>query len=117
MLVMAVQELAENLVKYSQGESSLSFELGLLQDQAVARICTLNTASPEHLMEATEIFSRISGAADITSLYDKMVAASGDREGSRLGLIRIRAEAGLALSCTADSERLSITATGPVEPK
>ena len=117
MLVMAVQELAENLVKYSQGEASLSFELGLVQDQAVASICTLNSASPEHLREATEIFSRICSAADANSLYDKMLAASGEREGSRLGLIRIRAEAGLVLSCTADRERLSIAATGPVEPK
>jgi len=117
MLVIAVQELAENLVKYSKGEASLSFDLCLEQGQGVAKICTQNSASEEHLRQASEFFSRIGSAADATSLYDEMVAASGDREGSRLGLIRLRAEAGLVLSCTVDRERLSIVATCPVQPK
>lgn len=117
MLVMAVQELAENLVKYSKGEASLSFELCLDQDRTVARICTQNTASAEHIREVSELFSHIGSAADATSLYDEMVAASGEREGSRLGLIRVRAEAGLVLSCTIDGGRLSIAATGPVQAK
>jgi len=114
---MAVQELAENLVKYSKGDASLSFDLCLQQDQAVARICTQNSTTAEHLQEATELFSRIGSAPDANSLYDEMVAASGEREGSRLGLIRVRAEAGLALSCTVEAGRLSIAATGPVQPK
>jgi hypothetical protein len=105
------------LVKYSKGESSLSFDLCLVQDQPVARICTQNNASAEHLQEIAELFSRIGSASDANSLYDEMVAASGDREGSRLGLIRLRAEAGLALSCSVDNERVSIAATGPVQPK
>lgn len=117
MLVMAVQELAENLVKYSKGDASLSFDLQLAQGQAVARICTQNRASPEHMQEVSELFSRFGSAADAISLYDEMLAASGDREGSRLGLIRLQAEAGLVLSYTVDSGRLSIAATGPVQPK
>jgi hypothetical protein len=118
LLTMAVQELIENLVKYSDGvDDTMSFELCLLEGQPAARIRTENRATPEHLREATAILSRIVSAADASSLYDEMLAASGEREGSRLGLIRVRAEAGLALSYSVESDRLSVVATGPVEAK
>jgi hypothetical protein len=118
LLTMAVQELVENLVKYSDGaDDSISFELCILHGQTAARISTHNRATEEHLSEAIAILSRIVSAADASSLYDEMLAASGEREGSRLGLIRVRAEAGLALSYTVDSNRLSVVATGPVQAK
>jgi hypothetical protein len=118
LLTMAVQELVENLVKYSDGaDDSVSFELCMLQGQTAARICTHNRATAEHLREATAILARIAAAADASSLYDEMLAASGEREGSRLGLIRVRAEAGLALSYSVEADRLSVVATGPVQAK
>jgi hypothetical protein len=117
-LVIAVQELVENLVKYSSGgDDSLVFELGLVLDQPRVTIETRNFAAAADLREATEIVSRIVGALDASSLYDEMVAASGERAGSRLGLIRVRAEGGLVLSSTVDSGRLVLTATGPVSAR
>jgi len=118
LLVMAVQELMENLVKYSEGgDDLLRFELCVLQDQPTARICTRNRVSSEHRGAVVDLVSRIVAAPDANALYDEMVASSGERDGSRLGLIRVRAEAGLALSYSVESDRLSIAATRPVQPK
>jgi hypothetical protein len=50
-------------------------------------------------------------------LYDQWVASSGDREGSHLGLIRLRAEAGLSLQFSSRAGRLCIEASGSVEPR
>ena len=48
-------------------------------------------------------------SAKPVALYDEWVASSGERDGSRLGLIRLRAEAGLTLC-------YSIDATGLLRP-
>jgi hypothetical protein len=118
-LVTAVQELLENLVKYSASERSvLDFELLVLDGQPTARLCTQNHASPSHLDEVRRLLDGIIGAADPLELYRYMVAGSGDRPGSGLGLARLRAEVGLALSYRIDAGgRLRLEASRPVEAR
>ena len=117
-LVLAVQELVENLVKYSDGgRSALDFELLELDGQPCARIRTSNRASAAHLGEARAMLDRIIAAPEPVALMDTLVASSGEREGSRLGLARLRAEVGLELTYGVEDDRLSIEARCAVQPR
>jgi len=117
-LVVAVQELLENLVKYSEsGSAELDFELCLLDGEPTVRIGTMNRASALHLTEATRMLERTISAPDPSELFHALVAASGERKGSGLGLARLRAEAGLALSYAVENDRLRIEARRHVQPR
>lgn len=117
-LVLAVQELVENLVKYSDGgRSVLEFELLMLDARPCARIRTSNHASAARLGDARAMLDRIIAAPDSVELMHALVASSGDREGSRLGLARLRAEVGLELSYDVENDRLSIEARGAVQAR
>ena len=63
------------------------------------------------------MLDRIIAAAEPVELMHALVASSGDREGSRLGLARLRAEVGLELSYQVEDDRLSIEALGAVQPR
>jgi hypothetical protein len=117
-LVTAVQELLENLVKYSESDSSaLDFELLLVDGQPTARLGTENEASAAHLGEAQRVLERIISAPDPLELYQTLIATSGDHSGSGLGLARLRAEAGLTLSYGIHGGRLRLEASRPVLPR
>lgn len=117
-LVTAVQELLENLVKYSElGAAALDFELLVVDGQPTVRIGTMNRASAAHLSEAQQILERVISAPDPLELFQSLVSSSGDRKGSGLGLVRLRAEAGLELSYTVSDDRLEIEARRTVQPR
>ena len=115
---MVSQELLENLVKYSAPpRASFEFELAAPDGRARARLVTRNIAANEHLEPASALLSRIVHAEDPSALYDELVAASDPLGFSRLGLIRIRAEAGLELSYSVQGSCLELVVTGPVTPR
>lgn len=117
-LVVAVQELLENLVKYSEsGSAELDFELGVVDGQPTAKIGTMNRASAAHLSEAKRMLERTIAAPDPLELFQALLATSGERKGSGLGLVRLRAEAGLALSFAVEHDRLRIEARRRVQPR
>jgi hypothetical protein len=117
-LVTAVQELVENLVKYSEaGPAELDFELLVLDGQPMARIGTINLASPVHLAAAVRILERIVSATDPLELFRSLVATSDERKGSGLGLARLCAEAGLVLSYAVQQGQLRIEAKRTVQPR
>jgi hypothetical protein len=117
-LVMAAQELLENLAKYSTDDHTcFEFALGLKEGRPEVAMGTSNAATTEHLAEASSLLGRIADAAEPVALYDEWVAASGEREGSRLGLIRLRAEAGLTLTHEIEQGRLALFVRAAVEPK
>ena len=117
-LVLAVQELFENLVKYSDGRpSALDFELLMLDGQPCARIRTSTCAAAAQLSDARAMLDRIIAAPEPVALMDALVASSGEREGSRLGLARLRAEVGLELTYGVENDRLEIEARGAVQPR
>jgi hypothetical protein len=118
LLVLAVQELLENLVKYSQPEpSAFEFELTLLNGQPTARIGTKNHAAPVHLRQVQIMLDRIISSPDPVGHLQSLVASSGEHAGSGLGLARLRGESELALSYTIEAGRLSIEAKCTVEPR
>jgi hypothetical protein len=117
-LVNAVQELLENLVKYSESDcSALQFELLLVDGQPTARLGTENDASALHLEEAQRLLDRIISAPDPLELYQALIATSGEHSGSGLGLARLRAEAGMTLSYGIHGGRLRLDACRPVLPR
>jgi hypothetical protein len=117
-LVTAVQELLENLVKYSElGAAALEFELLVLDGQPTVRIGTINRASAAHLSQARQILEQVIAAPDPLELFQSLVSSSGERKGSGLGLVRLRAEAGLALSYSVSNDRLQIEARRAVQPR
>lgn len=117
-LVLAVQELLENLVKYSDPSPSLlEFELLLVDGQPCARIATENHAPDAHLRQARDMLDRIIAAQEPVHLMHSLVAASGEREGSQLGLVRLRAESSLELTYGVREGRLRIEARCPVQPR
>ena len=118
-LVTAVQELLENLVKYSEAgaAAAIDFELLLLGGQPIARIGTQNRASRTHLAEARTMLDRIIAAPDPEALFQSLIDSSGERKGSGLGLVRLRAEAGLVLSYEVERSTLSIEARRAVQAR
>lgn len=118
-LVTAVQELLENLVKYSEAgaAATIDFELLLLEGQPIARIGTRNSASRAHLAEARAMLDRIIAAPDPELLFQSLIDSSGERKGSGLGLARLRAEAGLVLSYEVERSVLSIEARRVVQAR
>ena len=117
-LQMVVNELLENIVKYSSdGRGIMEFDLTIKGDVPMARISTQNTAAPEHWVAAIKRLDEVNAAADPVRVYNAMIATSGERPGSGLGLTRIRAEAGFGLSYRTDGDQLGLEAIGPVVAK
>ncbi|HET9960071.1 MAG TPA: hypothetical protein VFQ61_36515 [Polyangiaceae bacterium] len=117
-LIMTAQELLENVAKYSSGSGArFDFELRDECGRPTVRMRTENPASPQHLHKAIEMLDEIIAERDPQGLYDRWVAQSGEREGSGLGLIRIRAEAGLTLSYTNEADKLCLEVVGPAPAK
>jgi hypothetical protein len=116
--VMAAQELLENLAKYAApGYSSFHFELSQHTGRARARLATLNEAAPDRLAAATALLRRITESLEPIAVYDALVAESGEHGRSRLGLIRLRAEAGLDLAYAVKGTKLEIVVSGDVNPQ
>jgi hypothetical protein len=100
-VAMASHELLENIAKYaSLGTASLVVVATPRSDGAMLiRVTSSNRAPPRMLSELAAIIDEVSKAPDPHALYLHYMEASVRRgHGSRLGLIRIRAEGEMALS-------------------
>lgn len=97
---MAAHELLENIAKYaSLGTASLIVVAAPRSDGTVLiRVTSRNCAPPQLLSELVTILDEISKTTDPHALYLHYMEASVRRgHGSRLGLIRIRAEGEMRL--------------------
>jgi hypothetical protein len=114
-VVMTAHELLENLVKYSTTASS-RVEVGLHHSQqgGVVRVRTRNCATPERLQELCRTLDRITNAQDPLAIYDAFIMESSCREGSGLGLARVRAEADMQLKYWVQGDEVTIEAQGAV---
>jgi anti-sigma regulatory factor (Ser/Thr protein kinase) len=114
-LTLTVHELLENLVKYSV-ESRSQLLVGLREDagQTYARVETRNSSSPQRIADLQQLLEGFSTAPDAITAYDALLASSIDRDGSGLGLARIRAEAGMRLECDISGNEVTIRAEIPV---
>lgn len=116
--VMVSQELLENLAKYAApGNAALDFELAVRDGRPSGKLTTRNAASEQRLSQATALLGRITQTDDPAALYDELVASSESPQRSQLGLIRVRAEAGLELRYVSDGTWLEIVVSGAVTPR
>ena len=74
-----------------------------------------NRATPEQAAELTRRIDALLGASNPTEFYVGLMRESALRDGSGLGLARIRVEGEMQLSLTLDGDQVTISATTQVE--
>lgn len=116
---MAAQELAENLVKYSDGQQvTIDAELVGSDGAALLRLRAKNRSTPEKIAEVRERLEQLMSTDDPVALYDRLILETAPlEEGSGLGLARIRAEGGFNVDYTVDGNELTICVHTSVEPR
>ena len=116
-VAMTIHELLENVFKYSvDGCANVDIAVGDRAEQKVVRICATNRATEDRMHELTQRLDELRCANDPVELYYRIIAQSAKRkEGSGLGLARIRAEGEMDLSYAIDGDQITIVAETPVE--
>lgn len=113
-IAIALHELFENAVKYGQS-GTVELSLRVERDSAgvgLVAIRTTNRASASDCDEVIRILGEIAGAADGMALYDTFIRRSVGRQGSGLGLARIRAESDMTLGYELSGDRVTVVADG-----
>ena len=113
-VALATHELLENAVAYaSDGETGVRVELGV--DRVLIR--TWNRVTPEQLAQLEQLFAGMS-AMSPDEYYRAMLAKTAYRkEGSGLGLARVRAEADMVLRYEVTPDQICIEASTPLTRK
>lgn len=116
-VAMTIHELLENVFKYSiDGCARVDLALDDREEQKVVRILSTNRATRDRMLELTQRLDELQGAEDPLELYYRIIAESAKRkEGSGLGLARIRAEGEMDLSYVVVGDQITIVAETPVE--
>lgn len=98
-VAMALSELMENAVKYADRDA-VKVTIAMIEVPAFRlRASVENGASAESIGRVRAVFDRVMGGKPLETYVEMMrEAATRDDGTSRLGLIRIRAESGCALS-------------------
>jgi len=111
---MAASELLENAIKYSSEESS-HLRVAVARRDGVIDLVVENPAEPDQINVLRREFALIS-AAEPEEIYLKRMEEAAKAGGqSRLGLIRIRYEAGARLQLVAGERSVAIHAIFPIE--
>jgi hypothetical protein len=115
-VAMVVHELLENAVKYSvDGVSEIKVQVDGVPGGANVRITTKNNAQSANVAALEEILTEMRAAADPMDFYVSLMERSVRKAvGSQLGIGRIYAETGMALSCAFEQRALSVSAEGVV---
>ena len=114
-VALATHELLENAVAYAtDGETSVRVEL---EADAVA-VKTWNRAAPARLADLVERIDRLNAAPDPDAYYRQAIEETARRtDGSGLGLVRVRAEAEMAVTCEVVDDRVCIQARARLDDK
>ncbi|HET9957928.1 MAG TPA: hypothetical protein VFQ61_25695 [Polyangiaceae bacterium] len=115
-IVVAIHELIENTYKYSS-DGAATLDVSFARSNAGGtRVCILasNRTLPGRAKELQERISSLGRLSDPMSAYVRWMTESAQREGSGLGLLRIRAECEMQLSAALDGDRITIEATALV---
>jgi anti-sigma regulatory factor (Ser/Thr protein kinase) len=115
-LALATHELLENACKYAtNGETTIRIDVD--RDRSRVQIRLNNRARPENLLDISERFREMATFADPFTYYQmKMVETMKHKQGSGLGLARLRAEADMVLSLEVDQDRVCILADTYARP-
>jgi two-component sensor histidine kinase len=113
-LSLAAHELAQNAVTHA---ASGDIELELSLDAGTGRV-VISVSNRAHADEIALLRLRLARAAALADPLDAYVAAMREDPHARggLGLARIRFEAALDLSLEVRGDRVTIHATGPLDP-
>ena len=113
-LTLTVHELLENVIKYA-GVGPRHLRVGLRSENGSTHVQveTRNSSSTEGIATLQRLFLDFAASPDALTIYDQLLATSFQREGSGLGLARIRAEADMRLACEIDGNDVTIRAEAP----
>jgi hypothetical protein len=105
-MTLATHELLENAVRYSSdGNTSIRIGVQRADDVVLVTIDTRNRAPTEHIQVLCGTLDEIAAAPDPAQHYQTMMRRSSKhREGSGLGLGRIRAEGGMEMAYRVDGD-------------
>jgi len=112
-LAVATHELLENAVRYSvDGNTTIRTETKSEKGAGTAvSIETRNRASATNAASIRGAVAEIASAPDASAHYQMLMRRSAKRtEGSGLGLGRVHAETGLALTCEIDGDVVRVRA-------
>jgi hypothetical protein len=115
-VALTIHELLENTLKYStDGEARLDVSVQRVDGRSVVEVSASNRATPEQLLELQQRIDELREVADPMGLYVSMMVDSARRDGSGLGLIRIRVEGEMELAYAIEGDRITIKCSTPVE--
>lgn len=117
-VALTIHELLENTLKYSvDGHAQLDVAVDMDEDEGkqVVEIRSSNRASPAQLDEVRSRIDALQDLSDPMALYVSMMVESTRRNGSGLGLVRIRVEGEMQLACDIDGDQVTIKCKSPVE--
>jgi hypothetical protein len=118
-ILLATHELLENAVKYAvDGVTHIRIDVTVV-DVTKRRVIirTSNRAGPEHRDVLKKTIEEAGLAPDPFQHYRQVMLKNARRkDGSGLGLARIRAEADMTMECDIDGEEVAITVQADLPP-
>jgi hypothetical protein len=119
MVAMATHELLENALKYSVEDGAtlmIDVEPGAAADRVTIRI--RNRSAPAYIGPLKDVIERMQSHPDPVVLYLTLMRETARRkEGSGLGLARLRAEAGMSLALELEGNDVCVIAHCDVDKR
>jgi len=112
-LALATHELLENAIAYASDDET-EVRVELTEDVLIVK--TWNHATPERLANLKTMIDEVNGAPDPNAYYQQLMNKTAYRkDGSGLGLARIRAEADMSISYEVTTDRVCVAASTTVK--
>jgi len=115
-VALTIHELLENTLKYStDGHVQLGVAVEGDSGQRRVEVRSSNRATPEQMAELRRRIDALKNVADPMGLYVSMMVESTRRNGSGLGLVRIRVEGEMQLTYVIEGDQVTIKCSTAVD--